>query len=82
IAPHAEPSAIAAFVTGDVHPHDLGTLLDERGIAVRTGHHCAQPLIDHLGLGPTTRASFAVYNTHDDVERLAAGVARAPEVLR
>ncbi|MBE2242829.1 MAG: SufS family cysteine desulfurase [Burkholderiaceae bacterium] len=82
IAPHAETSAIAAFVTGDVHPHDLGTLLDERGIAVRTGHHCAQPLIDHLGLGPTTRASFAVYNTHDDVERLAAGVARALEVLR
>jgi cysteine desulfurase/selenocysteine lyase len=47
-----------------VHPHDIGTLLDERGIAVRTGHHCAQPLLDHLGLGPTTRASFALYNTH------------------
>jgi cysteine desulfurase/selenocysteine lyase len=46
-----------------VHPHDIGTLLDERGIAVRTGHHCAQPLLDHLGLGPTTRASFALYNT-------------------
>ncbi len=82
LAPHAEQSAIVSFVTGDVHPHDLGTLLDEQGIAVRTGHHCAQPLLDHLGLGPTTRASFAVYNTHDDVERLAAGVARALEVLR
>ena len=82
LSPHADTSAIVSFVTGDVHPHDLGTLLDEQGIAVRTGHHCAQPLLDHLGLGPTTRASFAVYNTHDEVERLAAGVARALEVLR
>jgi cysteine desulfurase/selenocysteine lyase len=65
-----------------VHPHDIGTLLDERGIAVRTGHHCAQPLLDHLGLGPTTRASFALYNTPAEVERLVAGVARALEVLR
>jgi cysteine desulfurase/selenocysteine lyase len=65
-----------------VHPHDIGTLLDERGIAVRTGHHCAQPLLDHLGCGPTTRASFALYNTHDEVERLVSGVARALELLR
>jgi cysteine desulfurase/selenocysteine lyase len=63
-------------------PHDIGTLLDERGIAVRTGHHCAQPLIDHLGLGPTTRASFALYNTPDEVDRLIAGVAHALKVLR
>ena len=75
-------SAIVSFVAQDVHPHDIGTLLDEQGIAVRTGHHCAQPLLDHLGLGPTTRASFALYNTHDEVERLVAGVARALEVLR
>jgi cysteine desulfurase/selenocysteine lyase len=66
----------------DVHPHDIGTLLDERGIAVRTGHHCAQPLLDHLGLGPTTRASFALYNTPDEVDRLIAGVAHALKVLR
>lgn len=82
LSPHADASAIVSFVTGDVHPHDLGTLLDEQGIAVRTGHHCAQPLLDHLGHGPTTRASFAIYNTHDEVERLAAGVARALEILR
>lgn len=82
IAPHAEHSAIVSFVADGAHPHDLGTLLDERGIAVRTGHHCAQPLLDFLGLGPTTRASFAIYNTHHDVERLVAGVAQALEVLR
>lgn len=82
LAPHATGAALVSFVAQDVHPHDIGTLLDERGIAVRTGHHCAQPLIDHLGLGPTTRASFAVYNTPEEVERLIAGVARALEVLR
>ncbi len=82
LAPHAEQSAIVSFVASGAHPHDLGTLLDERGVAVRTGHHCAQPLLEHLGLGPTTRASFALYNTHDDVERLVAGVAQALEVLR
>lgn len=82
LSPQATASAIVSFVARDVHPHDIGTLLDERGIAVRTGHHCAQPLIDHLGLGPTTRASFAVYNTHDEVERLVAGVAEVLEVLR
>ena len=75
-------TAIVSFVADGVHPHDIGTLLDERGIAVRTGHHCAQPLLDHLGLGPTTRASFALYNGHDEVERLLGGVARALEVLR
>jgi cysteine desulfurase/selenocysteine lyase len=82
LAPHAACSAIVSFVASGAHPHDLGTLLDERGIAVRTGHHCAQPLLEHLGLGPTTRASFALYNTHDEVERLVAGVAQALEVLR
>jgi cysteine desulfurase/selenocysteine lyase len=82
LSPEAHGSAIVSFVAEGAHPHDLGTLLDERGIAVRTGHHCAQPLLAHLGLGPTTRASFALYNTHDEVERLVAGVAQALEVLR
>lgn len=82
LAPHARQSAIVSFVADGAHPHDLGTLLDERGIAVRTGHHCAQPLLEHLGTGPTTRASFAIYNTHDEVERLVAAVAQALEVLR
>lgn len=82
LSPDSAGSAIVSFVVDEVHPHDIGTLLDEAGIAVRTGHHCAQPLLAHLGVGPTTRASFAVYNTMEEVERLIAGVARAVEVLR
>jgi cysteine desulfurase / selenocysteine lyase len=82
LAPDADRSAIISFVADGAHPHDLGTLLDERGIAVRTGHHCAQPLLACLGVGPTTRASFALYNTHEEVERLVDGVAHALEVLR
>ena len=82
LAPHATQAGLVSFVARGVHPHDIGTLLDERGIAVRTGHHCAQPLLEHLGLGPTTRASFALYNTEDEVRRLVQAVARAMEVLQ
>ncbi len=82
LAPHAHQSALVSFVANGVHPHDIGTLLDARGIAVRTGHHCAQPLIDHFGVGATTRASFALYNTPEEVDRLVAGVAYALEALR
>ncbi len=82
LSAEASASAIVSFVADGAHPHDIGTLLDARGIAVRTGHHCAQPLIDHLGHGPTARASFALYNTHEEVERLLAGVAHALKVLR
>ena len=82
LSPQCERSAIVSFVADGAHPHDIGTLLDEKGIAVRTGHHCAMPLIDHLGLGPTTRASFALYNSHEEVERLLAGVDSALALLR
>jgi len=82
LSAHSRASAIVSFVADGVHPHDIGTLLDQLGIAVRTGHHCAQPLLEHLGLGPTTRASFALYNTHTEVERLLAGVAHAMKVLK
>jgi len=82
IAPHAEEAALVSFLAQDVHPHDMGTLLDERGIAVRTGHHCAQPLLDALCNGPTTRASFALYNTAEEVERFLAAVAHAVKVFR
>ena len=82
LAPHATQASLVSFVARDVHPHDIGTLLDERGIAVRTGHHCAQPLLDHLGLGPTTRASFALYNTAEEVDRLIAAVAHAIKVFQ
>lgn len=82
LSPEATATAIVSFVADGVHPHDIGTLLDERGIAVRTGHHCAQPLLEHLGCGSTTRASFALYNSHDEVDWLVASVARALETLR
>jgi cysteine desulfurase/selenocysteine lyase len=59
---------------GDSHPHDAGTLLDQQGIAVRTGHHCAMPLMQRLGIPGTVRASFSLYNCGADVERLLAGV--------
>ena len=82
LSAHSRASAIVSFVADGVHPHDIGTVLDQLGIAVRTDHHCAQPLLEHLGLGPTTRASFALYNTHAEVERLLAGVAHAIKVLQ
>ena len=68
---------VISFAVGDVHPHDVGTLLDAEGIAVRAGHHCAQPLMRKLGVAATTRASFYLYNTVDEVDCLAAGITRA-----
>ena len=53
-----------------LHPHDIATIVDQKGVAVRAGHHCAQPLLEHLGLSATCRASLGLYNTEDDVERL------------
>ena len=82
LSEHSSATAIVSFVAEGAHPHDIGTLLDARGIAVRTGLHCAQPLLEHLGCGPTTRASFALYNTHAEVERLIDGVAQALRQLR
>jgi cysteine desulfurase/selenocysteine lyase len=66
-----------SFVVDDIHPHDVGQVLDELGIAVRTGHHCAWPLHRALGVQASTRASFYLYNTHDEVEALAAGIRQA-----
>ena len=68
---------VLSFVIDGVHPHDLGTLLDRQGVAVRTGHHCAMPLMQRLGIPGTVRASFALYNSAEDVERLVAGVHKA-----
>ena len=65
---------ILSFTTGEVHPHDLGTLLDQRGIAVRTGHHCAMPLVKSLGVAATARASFYIYNTFDEIDSLVEGL--------
>jgi cysteine desulfurase/selenocysteine lyase len=74
-------AGVVSFLVGDVHPHDVGTVLDRHGVAVRAGHHCAQPLMARLGLPATARASFALYNTEADVEALARGVNAVREVF-
>ena len=66
-----EKAAVLSFVLEDAHPHDIGTCLDGDGVAVRAGHHCAQPLMKRIGVPATARASLAFYNTRDDVDRLA-----------
>jgi cysteine desulfurase/selenocysteine lyase len=77
-----EPDGAAlSFLVGDIHPADLGTLLDRLGIAIRTGHHCAQPLIDHFGIPGTVRASFAIYNTRKEVDALIAGINRVAKMF-
>ncbi|MDW8130439.1 MAG: cysteine desulfurase [Bryobacterales bacterium] len=74
-------AAVVSFVLDGVHPHDVATVLDHEGVAVRAGHHCAQPLMERLGLPATTRASFALYNTLEEVEVLARAVRRAREIF-
>ena len=77
----SERSGVVSFTVGDIHPHDLATILDENGVCIRAGHHCAQPLMRRLNLPATARASFYVYNTAADVEALVAGVNHAREVF-
>ena len=73
--------AVISFNVGDIHHLDIGTLLDRLGIAVRTGHHCAQPLMDRLGISGTVRASFALYNTREEVDALVAGLRRVSQMF-
>ena len=77
----ARRAAVVSFVVEGVHPHDVGAVLDDEGIAVRAGHHCAQPLMRHFGVPATIRASFACYNTPDEVGALARGLLRVHEVF-
>lgn len=77
----AEKSSVVSFLVGDIHPFDMGTLLDRLGIAVRTGHHCAQPLMQRLGIEGTVRASFALYNTREEVDTLVSGVERVAKMF-
>ena len=73
--------AVVSFLVGDIHHLDMGTLLDRLGIAVRTGHHCAQPLMDRLGVAGTVRASFALYNTREEIDRLVEGIKRISKMF-
>ncbi|MGH9562498.1 MAG: SufS family cysteine desulfurase [Terracidiphilus sp.] len=76
-----ERAGALSFVMEHVHPHDLGTILDREGIAIRTGHHCAQPVMECFGIPATARASFAVYNTREEVDALVEGIQKAHEVF-
>lgn len=73
--------AVVSFNVGNIHHMDMGTLLDQLGIAVRTGHHCAQPLMDRLGVLGTVRASFAMYNTKEEIDTLADGIERVSKMF-
>ena len=77
-----DKSAVLSFGFADLHPYDLGTLLDQQGIAVRTGQHCTQPIMDYFNIPGTVRASFAAYSSREDVDRLADGVERSLRMLR
>jgi cysteine desulfurase/selenocysteine lyase len=76
-----EKGGILSFVLGDIHPHDIGTILDTQGIAIRTGHHCAQPVMQRFGIPATARASLAFYNTRAEIDALVAGIDRVLEVF-
>lgn len=77
----AERGAVISFLVGNIHPFDMGTLLDRLGIAVRTGHHCAEPLMHRMGIEGTVRASFGLYNTKEEVDALAAGIERVSRMF-
>ena len=77
----ADKASLVSFVVAGVHPHDLGTVLDEEGIAIRTGHHCAMPVMEFFKLPATARASFAFYNTFEEIDRLGAAVLRARSIF-
>ena len=76
-----DSAGIVSFMVGDIHPHDLGTILDEANVAIRAGHHCAQPLMDYLGVPATARASFGLYSSDADIDALIAGIARTRRIF-
>ena len=76
-----DSAGIVSFAIDGIHPHDLGTILDEEGVAIRAGHHCAQPLMKHLGVPATARASFGLYSRQDDIDALVRGIERARRIF-
>jgi cysteine desulfurase/selenocysteine lyase len=77
----AHKASVQSFLLGDIHPHDLGTILDHQGVAIRTGHHCAMPVMDFFGVPGTARASLALYNNFDDIDRLVSALDKAREIF-
>jgi cysteine desulfurase/selenocysteine lyase len=76
-----QKASVLSFVMDDIHPHDIGTIVDREGVAIRTGHHCAQPVMDRLGVAATARASLAMYNTREDIDALVNALGRVRELL-
>jgi len=74
-------ASVQSFLVDDIHPHDLGTILDHQGVAIRTGHHCAMPVMDFFGVPGTARASLALYNNNDDIDRLVAAIDKARQIF-
>jgi cysteine desulfurase/selenocysteine lyase len=72
---------VISFLIGDIHPYDAGTILDRMGVAIRTGHHCTQPLMDRFGIPGTMRASFAFYNTFEEIDRMMEGIQRVRQMF-
>jgi cysteine desulfurase/selenocysteine lyase len=77
-----DKASVLSFVIDGIHAHDLGTIVDREGVAIRTGHHCAMPVMERFGVAATARASFALYNDRSDIDRLMAGLKRAVELFR
>ena len=77
----SKKASILSFVMEDVHPHDIGTILDQEGVAIRTGHHCTQPLMERMGVPATARASLALYNTKEEIDALVGALARVREIF-
>ena len=77
----AQKTGVISFLVGNIHPYDMGVLLDHQGIAVRTGHHCTQPIMTHFGIPGTVRASFALYNTFEEADKLVEAVVKAKNML-
>src|SRR5207244_11644355 len=76
-----EKAGVLSFLLGSIHPHDIGTILDQEGIAIRAGHHCAQPIMQRFGIAATARASFGLYNTQAEVDALVEGIQNVREVF-
>ncbi|RYD46959.1 MAG: aminotransferase class V-fold PLP-dependent enzyme, partial [Sphingomonadales bacterium] len=76
-----DTAGIVSFAVDGIHPHDLGTILDEANVAIRAGHHCAQPLMEHLGVPATARASFGLYSDENDISALLAGIERTKRIF-
>jgi cysteine desulfurase / selenocysteine lyase len=76
-----EKASVLSFVIEDIHPHDIGTIVDREGVAIRTGHHCTQPVMKRFGVPATARASLALYNTREEIDRLVEALLRVQTIF-